>query len=108
MEHNNRPQGRKKFVTNNSKGTARRGEGLNIGPVGPETRPGQQQQQQGMPGRRTVRSSGKRSPLIGIAALLVLLLGGGGGLMNSDLFSGDSNVSTNESYYSQQYQLLRL
>ena len=105
MEHDNRPQGRKKFVTNNSKGTARRGEGLNIGPIGPETRPGQQQQQQqqGMPGMRTSRSSGKRSPLIGIAALLVLLLGGGGGLMSSDLFSDNSGVSSNESYYSQQY-----
>ena len=42
MEHNNRPQGREKYVTNNSKGTARRGEGLNLGSVGNGSRPGQQ------------------------------------------------------------------
>ena len=107
MEHNNRPQGREKYVTNNSKGTARRGEGLNLGSVGNGARPGQQanqpgQQQNPMGQRRTTRSGGKRSPVIGIAALLLLLLGGGGGLMNSDLLGGDSSPS--ESYvYSQPY-----
>ena len=102
MEHNNRPQGREKYVTNNSKGTARRGEGLNLGSVGNGSRPGQQankpgQQQNPMGQRRTARSGGKRSPMSGIAALLLLLLGGGGGLMNSDLFGGESS-SPSESY----------
>ena len=102
MEHNNRPQGRQKYVTNNSKGTARRGTGLNTGPVGSGSRPGQQPsfgEEQ-----RTTRSGRTRSPLVGLAALLVLLLGGGGGLFGSGVLSGDSDVGPSESYsYSQPY-----
>ena len=102
MEHNNRPQGRQKYVTDNSKGTARRGSGLNTGPVGSGTRPAQQ-----MPTgeeRRTTRGTRSRSPLVGIATLLVLLLGGGGGLFGSGVLSGDGGGSTGENYsYSEPY-----
>ncbi|MDO4974132.1 MAG: clostripain-related cysteine peptidase [Eubacteriales bacterium] len=102
MEHNNRPQGRQKYVTNNSKGTARRGEGLNTGPVGNGSRPGQQPSFN--QGQRSTRAGRSRSPLVGIAALLVLLLGGGGGLFGSGVLSGDTDVGTSESYsYSQPY-----
>ena len=41
MDPKNRPQGRQKYVTDNGKGTARRGDGLNTGPVGGASRPGQ-------------------------------------------------------------------
>ena len=80
MEHNNRPQGRQKYVTNNSKGVSLRGEAKNTGPVGVGQRPGQQSSNTG---HRT-RSGGKGSLL---AIVLLLLLGGGGGSMlfgNSD------------------------
>ena len=101
MDRNNRPQGRQKYVTDNSKGTARRGEGLNTGPVGSGSRPGQQP---GGDNHRTTRSSGRRSPIIGIAVLLLILLGGGGGLFGGDILSGESNGSSSESYsYSQPY-----
>ena len=102
MERNNRPQGRQKYVTNNSKGTARRGEGPNTGPVGSGSRPGQQ-----TPTGGEYRSTGRarsRSPLVGIAALLVLLLGGGGGLFGSGVLSGGNEAGTGESYsYTQPY-----
>ena len=53
MEHNNRPQGRQKYVSDNSKGVSLRGDGLNTGPVGSGQRPGQQNADYG---RRSTRS----------------------------------------------------
>ena len=94
MEHNNRPQGRQKYVTNNSKGVSLRGEGQNTGPVGVGQRPGQQSSNTG---HRT-RSGGKGSLL---AIVLLLLLGGGGGSM---LFgNSDSGAPVEESAYTQSY-----
>ena len=90
-----RPQGREKYVTNNSKGVKRRGEGLNMGSVGgEETRPGfgAQQRTGSAGGGRTTRAGGTRS-LVGIIAAAVLLLGGGGGLFSSGLLGGDSGES---------------
>ena len=97
MDPKNRPQGRQKYVTDNGKGTARRGDGLNTGPVGGASRPGQGQQtgparpaQQRTTG---TRASGKRSPLLIIIAALVLLLGGGGKSLFGSLLFGDSDYS---------------
>ena len=91
-------QGRKKYVTNNSKGTAKRGDGLNIGPVGRETRPTvNQSQRTGSYSGRTTR--GTRSPLLGIIAAAVILLGGGGGLFGSGILGGDSADTTTSYTY---------
>ena len=51
----NRPRGREKNVTNNSKGVKKRGSGLGTGPVGNAGG------YSGRPGRRPVRSSGGQS-----------------------------------------------
>ncbi len=94
-----KPQGREKFVTDNSKGVKRRGEGLNTGPVGgQETRPGfgPQQQRSGYSGRQT-RAGGSRS-MLGIIAAALLLLGGGGGLFGSGLLGGESGSTPSYSY----------
>ena len=95
MEHNNRPQGRQKYVSDNSKGVSLRGDGLNTGPVGSGQRPGQQNADYG---RRSTRSGGKGSLL---ALVLLLLLGGGGG---SILFgNSDGGQPVQESGYTQSY-----
>ena len=100
MAENNRPQGRQKYVSDNSKGVARRGSGLNSGPVGGESRPGgQSQQRSGGTGtqRGTTRGT-SRSPLLGIIAAAVILLGGGGGLFGSGVLGGESGDSSAGSY----------
>ena len=100
-ENNNRPQGREKYVTHNSKGISRRGSGLNTGPVGGgQSRPGGQTppNQPGNQTTRTTRGGGSRSPLGTIIILLVLLFGGGG-VFGSNLLGGDSQSSDYESSY---------
>ena len=98
-DNNNRPQGREKYVTNNSKGVSRRGSGLNSGPVGGgQSRPnGQTAQPRTEQAPRTTRSGG-RSPLGTIIILLVLLLGGGGGLFGSNLLGGNETETPSYNY----------
>ena len=101
-----RPTGRKKFITDNSLGVHRRGEGQGTGPVGSGSRPGGSTGggrptggghgtvggDRGDGGSRGVgpaRSGGGKSPLMIIIVLLVLLLGGGGGLLGSGTLSGN-------------------
>ncbi|MBQ7143920.1 MAG: peptidase C11 [Oscillospiraceae bacterium] len=95
----NRPQGRDKYVTNNSKGVHRRGEGLGTGQVGRgesnvtgTNRPQAQRPSGGSGGGQTTRAGGKSS-LLPIILLAVLLLGGGGGAL-SGLFGGGSTTTT--------------
>ena len=108
MDPNNRPQGRQKYVSEGGKGTAKRGSGLNTGPVGSASRPQQQQQNGPRPTeprtaqRQTVTRGGKRSPLLLIIALVVLLLGGGGKSLFGSLLFGGEDVSENSSYSSSQ------
>ncbi len=95
MEPNNRPQGRKKVVSGESKGTARRGSGLNTGPVGSGSRPQSSAPGPQQPRRATGRAGGGRGLPVGIIVLLFLLLGGSR-LFGTDLFGGsDSGVYTN-------------
>ena len=103
MEHGKRPQGRQTFVSGDGKGVARRGEGLNTGPVGSDSRPGRQSGLGQQPIRQTggSRRSGTRSPLGIIAVLLLLLLGGGGGLFGTGLLSDES--SEPDTVYTQPY-----
>ena len=98
MAEDKRPQGREKYVTNNSKGLRRRGQGLNTGPVGrQDAHPGGGSQQQGG-GRGTgsrgggTRGGGGINPLI-IIVLVVLLLGGGGGGLSSLLGGGSGGTA---------------
>ena len=85
-----RPQGRDKYVTNNSKGVHRRGEGLNTGPVGGEqSRPGFGQGPRGGGNNGRPTRSGGGGGLLGIIAAAVLLLGGGG-LFGSGVLGGES------------------
>ena len=117
MDPKNRPQGREKHVTNNSTGTARRGQGLNTGPVGSGSRPSGQQPQSGRPNVQrpvtqrstTRRAGGKLSPALIIVVLLLLLGGGGKGLFSSlfsepasDYSSYTPSQSTQSSYSQQQ------
>ena len=81
----NRPQGRKKRVTDNSLGVHKRGDGLNTGPVGS----GSAFQSDSGGGQKTSRSSNNRSPLLYIIIAAVIALGGGGGAL-SGLFGGSS------------------
>lgn len=83
----NRPQGREKYVTNNSKGTQKRGDGLNTGPVGS----GSAFQQSGGGQKRS--SSGGKNSLLYIIIAAVVALGGGGGLLGG-LFGGSDDVTT--------------
>ena len=91
----NRPQGRDKYVTNNSKGVHRRGEGLGTGQVGRgesnvtgANRPQAQRPAAAQGGGQTTRAGGKGiSPLIVIVLLAIVLFGGGGGLLGG-LFGG--------------------
>ena len=99
----NRPQGREKRVTNNSKGVHRRGEGLGTGQVGrgesnvtghnspQQPRPtGGTQQRAGSGGTRA--GGGKGSLILIVILAAVLLFGGGGGL--SGLFGGGGSTGT--------------
>ncbi len=101
----NRPQGRKKHVTDNGKGFAMRGEGRGTGPKGSGggLSAGSGSQSGGssggsQSGGRT-RAGGGKLPLIAI--LLIVLLGGGGGL--GGLLGGQSGGSgssgSNPAYY---------
>ena len=75
----NRPRGRVKNVTNNSKGVKKRGSGLGTGPVG--SGGGYTGAADGSSsGRSTRASSGSKGSLIKIILLVVVLLCGGGGI----------------------------
>lgn len=91
----NRPQGRKKRVTDNSQGVHKRGDGLNTGPVGS----GSAFQDGGGSGggNRPSRSNGGRSPLLYIIIAAVIALGGGGGAL-SGLFGGSGGNYDADSY----------
>lgn len=95
----NRPRGRVKNVTNNSKGVKKRGEGLGTGPVG--STGGFTGSSNDVPsgGGRTTRAGGKKNNLLTIIIIVVLLLGGGGGATGllSSLLGGGSGTSDNSS-----------
>ena len=108
----NRPQGRDKYVTNNSKGVHKRGDGLNTGPVGSGSAfSGQNGGQSGGSQRQT---RGGKGNLLTIIIALVVLLGGGGGALSGLLggssgseagtYSADSYGSSYGSSYSGSYQ----
>ncbi|MBQ9270295.1 MAG: peptidase C11 [Oscillospiraceae bacterium] len=84
-----RPQGRQKYVTDNSKGVHRRGSGLGTGPVGSSQSGGQGG------GRASGGSSGGMNPLMIIIVLVIALLGGGGGLFGA-LSGGSSDYGISE------------
>ena len=88
----NRPRGRVKNVTNNSKGVKKRGEGLGTGPVGSTggSMGGSSSAPSG--GERATRAGGKGG-LIKIILIVVLLLGGGGGATGllTSLLGGSSD-----------------
>jgi len=95
----NRPRGRVKNVTNNSKGVKKRGEGLGTGPVGSTggSMGGSSSAPSG--GERATRAGGKGG-LIKIILIVVLLLGGGGGatgLLTSLLGGGSDSGSSSGS-----------
>jgi len=92
----NRPRGRVKNVTNNSKGVKKRGEGLGTGPVG--STGGSVGSSNDMPSGsgRATRAGGKKNNLLTIIIIVVLLLGGGGGatgLLTSLLGGGSDSGS---------------
>ena len=95
----NRPRGRVKNVTNNSKGVKKRGEGLGTGPVG--STGGSVGGSNDVPsgGGRATRAGGKKNNLLTIIIIVVLLLGGGGGATGlfSSLLGGGSGTSENSS-----------
>ena len=104
----NRPQGREKYVTNNSTGIHKRGSGLNTGPVGSGTGPngGNQTSQKRDYGTSysSSSSSGRRkSPLIAIIAAVIALAGGGGLFGSGILGGGDADVASTPSAYTQEY-----
>lgn len=99
----NRPRGRVKNVTNNSKGVKKRGEGLGTGPVG--STGGLAGGSNDIPsgGGRATRAGGKKNNLLTIIIIVVLLLGGGGGATGlltgllgggSDSGSGGSDIGS--------------
>ncbi len=93
-----RPEGRQKYVTNNSKGVHRRGEGLGTGPVGNTGKAGGTGGSGG--GNRTTRSGGM-SPMMLIIVALVVMLGGGGGIfgaLNGGSGSGDAGLNAVSGY----------
>ena len=95
----NRPRGRVKNVTNNSKGVKKRGEGLGTGPVGSTggSMGGSSSAPSG--GERATRA-GSKGGLIKIILIVVLLLGGGGGatgLLTSLLGGGSDSGSSSGS-----------
>lgn len=75
----NRPRGRVKNVTGNSKGVKKRGSGLGTGPVG-STGGSAGRTGSGSAGRGTRASGGNSGGLLKIIIIVVVLLGGGGGL----------------------------
>ena len=82
----NRPQSRDKYVTDNSKGVHKRGDGLGTGPVGSGSA---FQSESG--GKRS--GSGSKPNLLTIIIALVVALGGGGGILGSVLGGGsDADV----------------
>ena len=93
----NRPQGRDKYVTNNSKGTQKRGEGLNTGPVGSgdafQSGVGPSGGSGGGGGKR---SGGSGSSLLYIIIAAVVALGGGGGILGGVLGGSDDATSYQE------------
>lgn len=90
----NRPRGRVKNVTNNSKGVKKRGEGLGTGPVGSTGgNMGGNSNSEASGSRRTSRAGGKKNNILTIIIVVVLLLGGGGGL--TGLLGGGSGDSGN-------------
>ncbi|MBQ7864419.1 MAG: peptidase C11 [Lachnospiraceae bacterium] len=99
MMATNRPRGRVKNVTNNSKGVKKRGEGLGTGPVG--STGGSVGGSNDVPsgGGRATRAGGKKNNLLTIIIIVVLLLGGGGGATGllSSLLGGGSGTSDNSS-----------
>lgn len=94
-----RPQGRDTYVTNNSKGVHKRGDGLNTGPVGSGSAMGESGS--GASGRST-RSGGKSNLLTLIIAAVVLLGGGGGAL--SGLLGGSSDTAYDSGSSSSSYE----
>ncbi len=94
----NRPRGRVKNVTGNSKGVKKRGSGLGTGPVG-STGGSVGGGSSVSSGSATRASGGKKSPLMIIIILVVALLGGGGGLTGvlTSLLGGGSGSSDNSS-----------
>ena len=93
-EENRRPQGREKYVTNESKGVHKRGDGLGTGPVGGGQSNPTGGQSSGAQRGSTARAGGGRTSLIGIIVAAVVLLGGGGGALSSMLGGGgDTDVS---------------
>ncbi len=95
----NRPRGRVKNVTNNSKGVKKRGDGLGTGPVGSTGGSVGGSSSAPSGGERATRASGKGG-LIKIILIVVLLLGGGGGatgLLTSLLGGGSDSGSSSGS-----------
>ena len=92
MENNN--SGRKKNVTNNSKGVHKRGEGLGTGPVGKSDGYSGRTGSVGSSGSKA--NSGKKSnPLAIIAVIIIALVGGGlSSLFGGGSGSGGGNVTS--------------
>ena len=92
----NRPRGRVKNVTGNSKGVKKRGNGLGTGPVG-STGGSVGSSASNASGRGTRASGGSKGGLLKIILLVVVLLGGGGGIggVLTGLLGGDSGSGTN-------------
>ena len=99
-----RPQSRKTYVTDNSKGVHRRGSGLGTGPVGSGSGGGSSQGGgRGAGGSGGSMTRGK-SPILTIIIALIALLGGGGGILGSGALSGGGssfggNYSMSQSAY---------
>ena len=104
----NRPQGREKYVTNNSTGIHKRGSGLNTGPVGSGTGPngGSQssQKRDSVSYGSSSSGSGRKSPLIAIIVAVIALAGGGGLFGSGVLNGGGSQVADEPPAYTQSYQ----
>ena len=96
-----RPQGRDKYVTNNSQGVHKRGDGLNTGPVGS----GSAFQDNGGSGggEKPTRSGNSSSSLLYIIIAIVVALGGGGGALSGILGGSEADVSTYDNSGSSAY-----
>lgn len=94
----NRPRGRVKNVTGNSKGVKKRGSGLGTGPVGSTGGSVGSTGSTTSGGKRATRAGGNGG-LLKIIILVVVLLGGGGGLTGvlTGLLGGDSGTTGNNS-----------
>ena len=92
----NRPRGREKNVTNNSKGVEKRGSGLGTGPVGSTGGVmGGNGSSKNSGGGKTTRSGGSGG-LLKIILLVVVLLGGGGGATGllTGLLGGGAEITS--------------